>query len=222
MPESTYAALPDTVLAYKRSHQIGRFDPSSSSSSAAAHETQERKAQDMWKEVRERGMYPYFLSIFHLGFVVLHVYNLPSTPDPPRPYPPPFLIHRFQPKKKPTKPNQTKPLNKKTDIHPPLRCRLLPTTPLAKHGSISYVGPIPSLPGPPGAPWIGITLDEPLGRNDGSVVADGGTEERYFTCGRNRGVFVRAGRVEVGEGFGVLGVDDEGEGEGEGSEMEEI
>ena len=35
-------------------------------------------------------------------------------------------------------------------------------------------------------------------------------------------MFVRAGRVEVGEGFGVLGVDDEGEGEGEGSEMEEI
>lgn len=51
----------------------------------------------------------------------------------------------------------------------------------------------------------------------------GNGTERYFTCGRNRGVFVRAGRVEVGEGFGVVGFDDEedeGE-EGEG-EMEEI
>lgn len=49
MPESTYAALPDTVLAYKRSHKIGRFDPT-----AAAPETQERQAQEMWKEVEER------------------------------------------------------------------------------------------------------------------------------------------------------------------------
>lgn len=124
--------------------------------------------------------------------------------------------------------------NEKLDIHPPLRCRLLPATTLAKHGAVSYVGPVPSLPGPPGAPWIGVTLDEPLGKNDGSVEGgDGGKgenggkggngTERYFTCGRNRGVFVRAGRVEVGEGFGVVGFDDEGdEDEGEGGEMEEI
>lgn len=32
---------------------------------------------------------------------------------------------------------------------------------------------------------------------------------------------MRAGRVEVGEGFGVLGLEGD-EGEGEGSEMEEI
>lgn len=118
--------------------------------------------------------------------------------------------------------------NEKLDIHPPLRCRLLPATTLAKHGAVSYVGPVPSLPGPPGAPWIGVTLDEPLGKNDGSVEGGkggngGNRTERYFTCGRNRGVFVRAGRVEVGEGFGVVGFDDEGdEDEGEGGEMEEI
>lgn len=47
MPESTYAALPDTVLAYKRSHKLGRFDPT-------VPETQERQAQEMWKEVEER------------------------------------------------------------------------------------------------------------------------------------------------------------------------
>ena len=76
---------------------------------------------------------------------------------------------------------------------------------------MSYVGPVPSLPGPPGAPWIGITLDEPVGRNDGRVPSG----ERYFQCGRNRGVFVRAERVEVGN-FPELGLGDEG------SDMEEI
>lgn len=54
-----------------------------------------------------------------------------------------------------------------------------------------------------------------MGKNDGSVASTG---ERYFQCGRNRGVFVRAERVEVGE-FAELGMEDE---EGEGSEMEEI
>lgn len=75
------------------------------------------------------------------------------------------------------------------------------------------MGAVPSLPGPPDAPWIGIELDEPVGKNDGSL--DG---KRYFTCGPRRGVFVRPERVEVGE-WGVLGLEGEGE---EGEEMEEI
>ena len=54
-----------------------------------------------------------------------------------------------------------------------------------------------------------------MGKNDGSVAATG---ERYFSCGKNRGVFVRAERVEVGE-WGELGLEDEDE---EGGEMEEI
>ena len=99
------------------------------------------------------------------------------------------------------------------EIQPNQRCRL--TDSPTKRGLISYVGAIPSLPGPPGAPWIGITLDEPVGKNDGSVASG----ERYFTCGRNRGVFVRPERVEVGD-FAELGLDDDDE--GEGSEMEEI
>ena len=99
------------------------------------------------------------------------------------------------------------------EIQPNKRCRL--TTSPTKRGLISYVGAIPSLPGPPEAPWIGITLDEPVGKNDGSVPSGG----RYFTCGRNRGVFVRAERIEVGD-FAELGLGDDDE--GEGSEMEEI
>ncbi|KAF6219778.1 hypothetical protein HO133_003603 [Letharia lupina] len=95
------------------------------------------------------------------------------------------------------------------DITPPSRCRLSGSS--TKRGTVSFVGPIPTLPGPPGAPWIGITLDEPVGKNDGSVPSG----ERYFQCGKNRGVFVRAERVEVGD-FPELGL------EAEGSDMEEI
>ncbi|KAM0801127.1 CAP Gly-rich domain-containing protein [Usnea florida] len=140
MPESQYSTLPDTVLAYKKEHKIGRFDP-------AAPEIQQRK-----------------------------------PPNKPPPIP---------------------------EIHPTTRCRLTDSS--TKRGTVSFIGAIPSLPGPPGAPWIGITLDEPVGKNDGSVPSG----ERYFQCGKNRGVFVRAERVEVGD-FPELGL------EGEGSDMEEI
>lgn len=47
MPESTYEKLPETVLAYKKAHQIGRFNP-------AAPQIQDRKVKEMWKEVEER------------------------------------------------------------------------------------------------------------------------------------------------------------------------
>ena len=47
MPETKYEALPDTVLAYKKDHKIGRFDPT-------APDIQERKLKEMWNEVDER------------------------------------------------------------------------------------------------------------------------------------------------------------------------
>lgn len=78
------------------------------------------------------------------------------------------------------------------------------------------MGPVPELPGPPGSPWIGITLDEPVGKNDGTVAG-----KRYFECGKARGVFVRPDRVEVGE-WGVLGVGEEGEEEDLEGDLEEI
>ncbi|KAF2274176.1 uncharacterized protein EI97DRAFT_468890 [Westerdykella ornata] len=83
------------------------------------------------------------------------------------------------------------------------RVRLLPATD-ARRGTVSYIGPVPEIPGGVG-PWIGVTLDEPTGKNDGSV---GG--KRYFTCGERCGVFVRPERCEVGD-WGVLGLEGSGD-----------
>ncbi|MCJ1271590.1 hypothetical protein MMC22_011492 [Lobaria immixta] len=137
MPSEVYSARPSTVLAYKKAHQVGRFDP-------AAPEILEQKIAQMWKEIEERG------------------------------------------------------------IIPNARCCLSGT----RHGTIRYVGLVPELDGP--GPWVGIELDEPTGKNDGSL---NGT--RYFDAKPSTGVFVREKRVEVGQ-FGVL-LEEE-----LGSDMEEL
>lgn len=75
------------------------------------------------------------------------------------------------------------------------RVRLLPESD-ARRGTVSYTGLVPEIPGI-GA-WVGVTLDEPTGKNDGSIKG-----KRYFKCGNNCGVFVRPERCEAGE-FPVL------------------
>ena len=75
------------------------------------------------------------------------------------------------------------------------RCRLLPESSDARRGEVRYVGAVPEIPtGVSGMAWVGVALDEPTGKNDGSV---GGTT--YFSCAGNCGVFVRPERVEVGD-----------------------
>lgn len=130
MPTETYEALPQTVLSYKRSKQIGRFDPAAPTlvaQQAAAHSA----------EVAHRG------------------------------------------------------------IAAGKRCRLLPAETDDRRGYVRHVGEVEGLPGV--GPWIGIELDEPTGRNDGS--GPGG--KKYFSCGNKCGVFVRPERVEVGA-FGAI------------------
>lgn len=86
------------------------------------------------------------------------------------------------------------------------RAIILPSSPPhIRRGTVRFIGAVPSIPSPTSkaavppftdsAPlWIGIELDEPTGKNDGSI---GG--ERYFTCPDKRGLFVKPEKVEVGD-----------------------
>ena len=142
MPAETYATLPSTVLSWKKTHHLGRFDPT----------LPEKTAQ---REAAERA------AIASRNIIV------------------------------------------------GARCRLGGDD--ARRGRVAFVGDVEEIPGG-GGPWVGVELDEPVGKNDGGV---GG--KRYFECGQKRGVFVRAERVDVGD-FGVL-MDEEGL---QDSDMEEI
>ncbi|KAK7705101.1 hypothetical protein SLS57_010213 [Botryosphaeria dothidea] len=73
------------------------------------------------------------------------------------------------------------------------RVQLLPAATDGRRGTVSFVGPIPELP-PPAGPWVGVTLDEPTGKNDGSAKG-----VKYFECKPNCGVFVRPEKIEVGD-----------------------
>lgn len=67
------------------------------------------------------------------------------------------------------------------------RCEVNPG---GRRGIVSFCGGVKHAPGT----WIGITLDEPMGMNDGSV-----KEERYFVCGEKYGCFARIENVAVGD-----------------------
>lgn len=73
-----------------------------------------------------------------------------------------------------------------------------------RRGTVRYVGEIEGLGGEreAGCIWVGIELDEPLGRNDGTVKVevDGKQEmRRVFECQNKFGVFARPEKLEVGD-----------------------
>ena len=134
MSTEDYESRTDSVMAWKKSQKLGRFDPN-------APEIEQAKIKASFQEVEARG------------------------------------------------------------IKTSLRCRILPSND-HRRGAVAFVGEVPEIRGSVGA-WVGVALDEPTGKNDGSV---NGT--RYFECAPNCGVFLRAERVEVGD-FPELSLDDE-------------
>ncbi|KAI0181368.1 CAP Gly-rich domain-containing protein [Hypoxylon sp. FL1284] len=64
-----------------------------------------------------------------------------------------------------------------------------------RRGEIKYVGEVKEIPGSVGA-WVGVHLDEPAGKNDGSI---GGTRYWGAESALKHGVFVRPERVEAGD-----------------------
>lgn len=72
------------------------------------------------------------------------------------------------------------------------RCQVQPG---ARRGEIAFLGPIDELAG--GGHWVGVILDEPVGKTDGTVQSSG---VQYFEApGANRGGFFRGKNVEAGD-----------------------
>jgi tubulin-folding cofactor B len=65
----------------------------------------------------------------------------------------------------------------------------------AKRGVVKYVGEVAEIPNGKGT-WVAIRLDEPVGKNDGSIAG-----KRYWgePSELKHGVFVRPDRVEIGD-----------------------
>lgn len=67
----------------------------------------------------------------------------------------------------------------------------------ARRGTVKHVGDVREIPGAGSAgPWVGVHLDEPLGKNDGSI---SGTRYWGEPSEMKHGVFVRPERVDVGD-----------------------
>lgn len=71
------------------------------------------------------------------------------------------------------------------------RCQVMPGQ---RRGRVAFVGEIPELG--EGGHWVGIALDEPMGKHDGTVP---GTQKRLFETMDKYGVYCRGARVECGD-----------------------
>ncbi|CEG35898.1 tubulin-specific chaperone [Plasmopara halstedii] len=84
-----------------------------------------------------------------------------------------------------------------------MRCELLSSgasgslrASIKRYGEIAYIGPIDGLSGDD---WLGVRLDKPLGKSDGSFKG-----KRYFDCKPLHGAIVRSARVNVRGEFPIL------------------
>ncbi|KAG9259828.1 dynactin subunit 1-like [Astyanax mexicanus] len=57
-----------------------------------------------------------------------------------------------------------------------------------QRGTVAYVGATLFASGK----WVGVILDEPKGKNDGTVQG-----KAYFTCKENHGIFVRQSQIQL-------------------------
>ncbi|KAK1925028.1 tubulin-folding cofactor B [Papiliotrema laurentii] len=83
------------------------------------------------------------------------------------------------------------------------RCQVPGDGGLERRGTVRYVGTAPI--GKGGA-WVGVELDEPVGKGDGEIEG-----VRYFTSRAKHAVFVRPDKVDVGDypEEDLMGSDDE-------------
>jgi tubulin-specific chaperone B len=175
------------VLAWKKSQKLGRFDPSALSPEALLADQVARDGA----EIEKRGSPSIYIYLYLCVCVCMYVLMMVGI----------TLL---------------------------ARAIVLPSTPPhVRRGTIRYIGPVPEIPFAPlksAAPpadlqplWVGMELDEPTGKNDGSIAG-----RKYFECaGGNRGVFVKPEKVQVGD-FPPLDLDLDFDDEDEDDDMEEI
>eukprot|EP01107_Rhizomastix_libera_P013503 TRINITY_DN3734_c0_g1_i3.p1 TRINITY_DN3734_c0_g1~~TRINITY_DN3734_c0_g1_i3.p1 ORF type:complete len:246 (-),score=73.81 TRINITY_DN3734_c0_g1_i3:247-984(-) len=78
------------------------------------------------------------------------------------------------------------------------RCEITTQPSMPRRGVVKYVGKTDFSAGF----WVGVQLDEPTGKNDGSV-----NGKKYFECEPNYGVFAKPAKVKTGD-YPELGLDD--------------
>ena len=71
------------------------------------------------------------------------------------------------------------------------RCEVNPG---GRRGTIRWVGQLQEGDVNRGGYWVGVELDEPMGRNDGSYKG-----KQLFSCQQNYGLFARGQNVTVGD-----------------------
>lgn len=82
---------------------------------------------------------------------------------------------------------------------------------LRPRGEIAYVGKVKFATGY----WIGVKLDEPMGKNDGSVKG-----QRYFICMDKYGSFVKPDKINVGDQYTEIDLFDDDDDDDDGLDDE--